>query len=293
MTKDKKILWLSSYPKSGNTWIRLILCALFFTEDGKLNGFDLLKKIPSFDHLDFFEFIKSLSIKDYNKIFNCKEYNDESIITYSRYWIEAQKRVKINEGTFTLFKTHNARVKINNNYYTDSSTTAGFIYISRDPRDIVISRSAYSNIDIDVAINSITTGQVTTKEKINNKMPEITLNWGDHYLSWKKFSDVPSLFIKYEDLLKDVRFETKKIINFFYENYNIKIENQKNKINNVIESTKFKKLQKEELQHGYLKHHPFFFRVGQQKQWMEKINQHQRKLLEQKFKDQLTELNYL
>ena len=104
---------------------------------------------------------------------------------------------------------------------------------------------------------------------------------------------MPSLFIKYEDLLKDIRFEIKKIINFFYENYNIKIENQESKINNAIKSTKFNKLKKAEEQYGFLKNHISFFRIGHQKQWMDKLNQDQRNTLEQRFKNQLTELNYL
>ncbi len=293
MNRDRKIFWVSSYPKSGNTWIRLILCALFFTDDGKLNNFDLLKRIPTFDKLFFFEFIKSLSQKDYDKIFNCTEYNDESIIAYSQYWIEAQRRIKVNEGNFSMFKTHNARVKINNNYYTDSSTTSGFIYLSRDPRDVVVSRSEYSNIDIDVSIDSITKGQVTTKDKIGDAMPEITLNWRDHYLSWKKFSEVPSLFLKYEDLLKNTQLEIEKIINFFYENYNVKIENQKSKIKNIIESTKFERLKKKESQYGFLKSHSSFFRVGRLQQWIDRLNQRQKNIIEKKFKDQLIELNYL
>ena len=216
MSEEKKIFWVSSYPKSGNTWLRLILCGLFFTEDGKFNGFDLLKKIPNFNQLEFFEFIKSLSIEDHNKIFNCTEYSDESIITYSKYWIEAQKRIKIDKGTLALFKTHNARVKINSNYYTDSSTTAGFIYISRDPRDVVISRHSYSKVDLDVVIDSITKGQMTSKEKIGTRMPEVTLNWADHYLSWKKFSEVPSLFLKYEDLFSTLFFFINKANCFLF-----------------------------------------------------------------------------
>ena len=226
MFENKKIFWISSYPKSGNTWLRLILCGLFFTKDGTLNDFNLLKRIPRFDTLRYFKFIKNISTKDYNKIFNSTEFNDQSIVTYSKYWIEAQKRIKINKGNFAFFKTHNARVKINNCYYTDPSTTLGYIYISRDPRDIVISYSKFSSIDFNTAIDLITTGQVTTKEKIDNRMPEITLNWRDHYLSWKKFSAVPSLFLKYEDLLHDIEFEIKKITDFFYNNYNIKVENQ-------------------------------------------------------------------
>ena len=38
------IIWLPSYPKSGNTFLRSLLAAYFFTKDGKFN-FDVLKNI--------------------------------------------------------------------------------------------------------------------------------------------------------------------------------------------------------------------------------------------------------
>jgi hypothetical protein len=41
------IIWLASYPKSGNTWIRSIIAALMYTHDGIFN-FNLLKNIASF-----------------------------------------------------------------------------------------------------------------------------------------------------------------------------------------------------------------------------------------------------
>ena len=294
MINDKKMFWISSYPKSGNTWLRLILCGLFFTEDGNLNNFDLLKKIPGFDSLKNFSFVKEKSLKDYDIIFNGTEYNEESVLTYSKYWIEAQKRISIDKGKFGLFKTHNARVKINNNYYTDSSITLGFIYISRDPRDIVISYSKHINKNMDETISFLLDGQIMKKEKIGNKMPEIILNWRDHYLSWKKFSEVPSLFLKYEDMLNNIELEIQKITNFFYKNYNIKITNESSKIKNIIKSTKFDNLKKKEFQYGFPEHsHSTFFRKGQQKQWSKILNQKQIEAIEEKFKNQLIELNYI
>ena len=294
MINDKKMFWISSYPKSGNTWLRLILCGLFFTEDGNLNNFNLLNKITGFDNLKNFRFVKKKSLDDYNIIFNGREYNEESVLTYSKYWIEAQKKINIEKGKFGLFKTHNARLKINNNFYTDSSTTLGFIYLSRDPRDIAISYSKHINKDIDETISFLLDGQIMKKEKIDNKMPEIILNWRDHYLSWKKFSEVPSLFLKYEDMLNNIELEIQKITKFFYKNYNMKITNESNKIKNIIESTKFDNLKKKELQYGFSEHlHSTFFRVGQQKQWEKILNQKQIEAIEKKFKNQLTELNYI
>ena len=69
MANYKKIFWVSSYPRSGNTWLRLILCGLFFTKDGNLVNLDILQNIPKLDSLNNFEFIKEISVNDYNLIF--------------------------------------------------------------------------------------------------------------------------------------------------------------------------------------------------------------------------------
>ena len=72
MENNKKIFWICSYPKSGNTWVRLILSGLFFTNDGIINNFELLNKIPKFDVESNFEFIKKVSKEDYLKILTKK-----------------------------------------------------------------------------------------------------------------------------------------------------------------------------------------------------------------------------
>ena len=294
MINNKKMFWITSYPRSGNTWLRLILCGLFFTENGKINNFHLLNKIPGFDSLTNFRFVKGISKQDYDNIVNEKGYNEKSIIAFSKYWIEAQKKINITQGSFGFFKTHNARVKINNNYYTDKSTTLGFIYCIRDPRDVVISYSKYMNKNIDDTIHFLLDGQIMQKEKINNKMPEIILNWRDHYLSWKKFTDVPSLFIKYENILDNIDVEIRKITEYFKKNFNISINNEDEKITNIIESTKFNNLKKNEQQYGFPGNiHSSFFRKGQKKQWEKTLSVKQIILLEEKFKDQLIEFKYI
>ena len=49
----KKIIWISSYPKSGNTFLRAMLSAFFYSEDGIFKQ-DYLKNIAEFPR-DFFE----------------------------------------------------------------------------------------------------------------------------------------------------------------------------------------------------------------------------------------------
>jgi len=295
MIDYKKIFWVSSYPRSGNTWLRLILCGLFFTKDGNLENLDILKKIPKLDSLNNFKFIKEISTKDYNLIFEDNEYNEETLVTYSKYWIEAQKKIKINEKKYAFFKTHNARVKLNENYYTSELTTCGFIYLSRDPRDIVLSYSKHINKNINSTIDLLNNNKIMGKYKSNNRMPEIILNWKDHYRSWKKFTAVPNLFLRYEDLSYDIQKEINKIINFFYTNFHIDISNKDEKIKNIIKSTNFNNLKNIENKNGFIEKSEFsnFFRSGKTKQWAKELNQNQKNLIEQLFKDQMIELKYL
>jgi len=296
MNDYKKIFWISSYPKSGNTWLRLILCGLFFTEDGNINNLDILKNIPKLDLLNNFEFIKEISINDYNLIFKAGEYDEEALTTISKYWIEAQKKININNGTFAFVKTHNARIKLNENHYTNETTTLGFVYISRDPRDIVLSYSKHTNEDINSTIDLLNNDKIMGKQKTNSRMPEVVLNWRDHYSSWKKFTAVPSLFLKYEDLLDDVEMEINKIINFFYSNFHLEIINKNEKIKNVIKSTNFENLKNIEEKNGFVEKSEFsnlFFRSGKKKQWENELNQDQKNLVEQSCKNQMIELKYL
>ena len=47
------IIWLASYPKSGNTWLRSLIANYYFSETGDFN-FELLEKIDSFPSNKYF-----------------------------------------------------------------------------------------------------------------------------------------------------------------------------------------------------------------------------------------------
>ena len=116
---NKKIFWIASYPKSGNTWMRAILLSLFFTKDGIFN-FKLFNQIRYFDTPGNYEFIKSLNLNDF------KNLNDLS--TIAKYWIEAQKRTIITDGNFSFYKTHSANMSLYNNEFTNTNNSLGFLH---------------------------------------------------------------------------------------------------------------------------------------------------------------------
>ena len=148
MTKNNKIFWIASWPKSGNTLLRTIIALLFFTKDGKLNNFDIVyNTMVQFEIMDRLNFIKKENPNDYNNLSN--------IEILSKYWLDMQSKGLNINGDFCFLKTHSALLSMYNNQFTTKENTIGFFYIVRDPRDVAVSYSRHINSDIDTAINKM------------------------------------------------------------------------------------------------------------------------------------------
>ena len=120
------IIWLASYPKSGNTWLRMFLKSYFLKQDEKFSLEDSV--------LDNF---KGQSFPD-DKILNHLKvdyFNFEEIV---KNWETMQDYINLNNKT-NYVKTHNAMCTINNNKFTDTHNTLGVIHIVRDPRNVISS----------------------------------------------------------------------------------------------------------------------------------------------------------
>lgn len=289
----KKIFWIASYPRSGNTWMRAILSSLFFTETGKFN-LNLLKNIVNFDNPDKYEFIKNLNLNDFNRL------NEVQII--SKYWVEAQRRAKIN-GDFAFFKTHSGNVTMNKHKYTVPENVLGLIYLIRDPRDVLVSYSKYSNKSLDDTIRSMTSKICMTWSGLPKEKPYPILlsSWDIHYQTWKLL-EVPKLTIKYESLLSETEKTLWSVVDFFAKNYGFKFKNIKKKINNILETTTFDNLKKTERVEGFdeapyifskKQTKEFFFRKGKNNQWKSILSNKQLDQIEKSFFSTMKELGYI
>ena len=113
------IIWIASYPKSGNTYIRSFLSAYFFSKNGDFD-FELLKNIEQFPDKQFFKgFVNNLDVASQN-------------------WLPIQRDI-VKRKKVKFLKTHSAFISINNNQFTNADTTLGSVYIVRDPRSIMAS----------------------------------------------------------------------------------------------------------------------------------------------------------
>ena len=271
------IIWIASYPKSGNTWVRSIIASLFHTDDG-IFKFENLKQVPQFPNRKFF--------KDFTNDFG-------NLNEIKKYWILAQDKINLDEKV-KFFKTHNINCKIDEYSFTNRSNTLATIYVVRDPRNVVKSISNHFSKSIVDANKFLTTSNMLGVGKNLNESSVATLigSWGQHYNFWAR-NNKNLLLIKYEDLIKKPEFELEKIISFLEKLTPIKTNAKKNQ--NIIRSTSFDKLKKMEQDGLFIEgaNKKDFFYLGPNNKWENTLEKNIKKELEKNFKNEMTEIGYL
>jgi len=278
----KKIIWISSYPKSGNTWTRYFLSNYFFNKKKINSDFNILNKIDKFPP---YKILPQLLSEDEIK---------ESAYNISKYWAEIQLEIIKEKDNFIFLKNHNALVSVEGRNLTEERFSLAFIYLVRDPRDIAVS---YSNFDktlsIDKAIERITSENLYCH--VTKKFPldvEVLGSWKFNYYSWKSgVAEVPRIIIRYEDLINNT-YETKlKIIKFLSNILNFKVDI--NHIKYSIEQSDFKRLQGIENDNKFHESTNTFFNSGKIGQWENILSSKQISRIENFCKEEMKELGYL
>ena len=279
------IIWVASYPKSGNTWVRSIISSLVYTENG-IFDFPSIKKIDQYPQRRFLEYFT----QDYNNIHEIK-----------KHWITSQERINLDKK-IKFFKTHHLNCKVDNYPFTNKGCTRATIYIVRDPRNLIDSISNHFSKSIEESKKFLLTSKILSPDK------EIELrggnvityigSWKEHYRFWTNDNE-NLLIIKYEDLVKNIHQEIDKIIAFL-KNF-ITFEVSDTKKENIIKSTSFEALKKIE-DNGDFTENVFvkgksekvkFFNKGPSNVWQNTLPKNIQKELETELNSELKELGYL
>ena len=281
------IIWLSSYPKNGNTWLRSLISAYYYTNDGLFLGDQQLKNIQQFPIKKYLE----------NFDYDLKKPGDAV-----RFWVAAQDKINLDKK-IRFFKTHNALVKLGSNDFTNKRNTLGGIYIVRDPRNVLDSVSRHYQIDYENALKLMQDEKSFTydfKKKNDYSDYQFISSWEKNYQSWKYNKLIPVKFIRYEDLIKETFIVFKEIVEFIDKITNNRKGFSREKAKNAVQSTSFQNLKKIEIEKGFSesiisrkdnKKIPFFH-SGPSNHWQKNFEKKFIKELNNIFVKNLDELNY-
>jgi len=236
------IIWLASYPKSGNTLLRSMLSTYFFTKDGKFN-FDTIKNINQFPDFKLFE--------NYGVDIS----NPMEIV---RNYINVQKKInQKDKNAIRFIKTHSGLSDINGHQFTNLNNSLGAIYIVRDPRSVVKSYANHNQMSLERVSDRMleygaTLGGIKNSNNDADRIFTYVNSWSSNYESWKAFKKFDRyLLIKYEDMIKNKKSVFISILEFIHKLSKAKFIIDEKKLKNLLNTTSFEYMKNLEKEKGF------------------------------------------
>jgi hypothetical protein len=195
MSEAPGIVWLASFPKSGNTWFRIFLANLAAggDEPADINDLDERGGIAScrrefeaatlldsglLPHVD----IDRLRPRIYERI---------AAETKAQRWIKVHDAYTLTESGEPMLGRGAARAAI---------------YLARDPRDVAVSLAHHNSTTIDAAIELMNLSDSALCRGRRGQPPQLRQQlrgWSGHAASWLDQNDVRVCLMRYEDMRAD------------------------------------------------------------------------------------------
>ena len=288
------IIWLASYPKSGNTWLRTILHQIIIKKTEEKNWLSSIHKLV--DTYPKIQHFKDLN----NSLIQGNDFKNKNEII--KNWDKSQKRLN-SDKKLRILKTHNMLCSIEIDQhkfsFTNEENTLGVIHIVRDPRNVITSvKNHFFLQTYNEALNFMKkeNGWGGVVEK--NQVPHLISSWQHHFESWALFPKNYILF-KYEDILDNPKKQIKRLIEYIQKF--IKINHNEQTIDQIIKDTDFENLKSLEKKGFFLegavntktKNKTSFFNLGPKNNYKKLLDKKVRFEIEKKFEETMKKLNYL
>ena len=257
----KGIVWIASYPKSGNTWVRLFIHHLIRIKRGRAAEPDEIDKLgdtaPSIaGQIALFEKFmgKAVTASDMREVVMARPKVQKAMV-------EAAGR-----GVLPV-KSHAFLGRVFDTPLINLGVSVGAVYVVRNPLDVVLSLAPYLKIPVDEAIRvmAMTLWAPPPTERL---APEIWGSWSENVLSWTTESPPVIKVVRYEDLLND------PIGNFTAVAEHMRLGATPAEIAEAVASSSFEQVSREEQTVGFRERPEGvgrFFRVGRADQWREAL----------------------
>jgi hypothetical protein len=271
------ILWLASYPKSGNTWLRAFLANLLADRPEPLP----LSALPAYcDDEARPERFTALAGRPSSQLSLAE-------ICALRPRVHAALAAGV-DGT-VLVKTHNCAGAYDVHPLHDPNVTAGAIYVVRNPLDVVVSMTHHFGLSVDAAIDWLASDDAATA---NDELfvSQVLGSWTTHVASWTAAARPADLVLRYEDLLQRPLEQFARVARL------LGLGGDAQRVARAIRHASFDTLAALERRDGFVEASPRsggFFRRGQARQWHGTLNPAQIERVTATHRDQMQRWGYL
>ena len=249
-----RIIWLASYPKSGNTWARVLLGNYFMAEKEGISINELSKVTVSDIRQDLYD-------KAAGRRFVASNF-DEAIQLRPKI----QRMIAAQAQGHQFVKTHSKIERIGPIDLILPEVTAAAIYIMRNPFDVAPSFAHHTGQSIDTIITNMSNERMVFGSQ--TQIMEVLGSWNRHVESWLEAPGLARHVIRYEDMIADTEKAMRGLLAF------LQAPVRDGPLRRAIRMSSFKELQKQEATRGF-KERPGdvdkFFRKGKSGSWREEL----------------------
>lgn len=252
------IVWLASYPKSGNTWTRIFLANYLMNP----------KEPVPINEVHRFGMGDSIA-KTYTMVAQGAPADLNDVHTILRLRDKVLRGIIGNGADVNLVKTHNTRSPAYGIDLIPPQYTRSAVYIVRNPMDMVLSYARHYGIDAAAAVEAI------GRSDNANATDAATVwqflgSWSEHVNSWTAKAPYPVCVLRYEDMLDTPQ----KAFGALVEHLGVPLDAER--LDKAIRFSSFDEVSRQEAEGGF-KENPGksekFFNKGQSGQWKEGLTE--------------------
>lgn len=251
------VVWLASYPKAGNTWMRLMLMHLLhpprssWTLDSPIwNGGNLPIKRRRLEALCLID-TSMLTPGEFDQLNPCVVNAASQHVT----------------GT-VFYKTHDAyRFTPDGVPVLGNALNQKAIYLVRDPRDVALSLAEFWGKSVQSTVDTMNDPEALlsgSRRKFTPQVVQKLTDWSGHVRSWLDQNQMPVLLVPYEHLRQEPLRWLSDVLDF------VGIAATASQMEKAVRLTQFERLQKEEREHGFSEYRErpgVFFRRARPGEW--------------------------
>lgn len=251
-----RIVWLASFPKSGNTWTRVLLTNYQRNAEHPADINDL-ESTPIASARYAFDEATGL------------ESSDMTTAEIERLRPAVYERISAQAQETEFMKVHDAWTRGPDGApLFPPAATQGVIYLLRNPLDVAVSFSHHSGAEIDriiAGMNDDGQALALSRRGLDDQLQQKTLGWSGHVRSWVEESGLPVHVVRYEDMLADTDAAFAGMLRF------AGIEPDAERVARAVRHSSFEELQHQERASGFRerakKSTAEFFRKGEAGGW--------------------------